>query len=134
MTPSYITKSATSLLLYSLVADLNVNVSGFTFTPTTSSLSHYTNVGRISNKPRISSTFLKDTQSSKEEILEEANEALASVGWSRPMEDAEMTSDDPFVQRIDAQIQQDFGVGLDELLNPAKVSFMQRIFLCLFEK
>ena len=71
--------------------------------------------------------------SSKNEILEDANEALASVGWSRPLDDGEMTSEDPFVKRIDAEIQKDFGVGLDELLNPAKVRFcFLSFFLYLF--
>lgn len=37
-----------------------------------------------------------------------------------------MTSDDPFVQRIDAGIREDFGVGLDDLLNPAKVVNLER--------
>jgi len=72
--------------------------------------------------PSLSSTRLQE-RNIKEEILEEANDALASVGWSqpKPMEDGEMTSEDPFVKRIDAEIRNDFGVGLDELLNPAKV-------------
>jgi hypothetical protein len=60
------------------------------------------------------------------DIRDEANEALASVGWARPMDDGEMTSDDPFVRRIDAEIQKDFGVSLDELLNPAKVVNLER--------
>ena len=87
-------------------------VNGFTFAPPSTRLT-YVDISRRT-------TFLKETNS-KEEILEEANEALASVGWSRPLDDGEMTSDDPFVKRIDAQIQEDFGVTLDELLNPAKV-------------
>jgi hypothetical protein len=33
-----------------------------------------------------------------------------------------MTSDDPFVQQIDESIMKEMGVGLDQLLNPAKVS------------
>lgn len=73
--------------------------------------------------------FLKESNSGtdkKEAIIEEANEALASVGWSSPMDDGEMTSDDPFVKRIDAQIQEDIGVSLDELLNPAKVVNLER--------
>ena len=32
-----------------------------------------------------------------------------------------MTSEDPFVQQIDASVRGEMGVGLDELLNPAKV-------------
>lgn len=43
-----------------------------------------------------------------------------------PMEDGEMTSDDPFVKQIDESIQKEMGVGLDELLNPAKVVNLER--------
>jgi hypothetical protein len=60
------------------------------------------------------------------EVQEEAKAALESVGWARPVEDGEMTSDDPFVQQINAGIQADFGVGLDDLLNPAKVVNLER--------
>ncbi len=60
----------------------------------------------------------------KEEILNEASEALTSVGWSAPMAGDELTSDDPFVQKINAQIQEESGVNLDELLNPAKVGWL----------
>jgi len=35
-------------------------------------------------------------------------------------------SDDPFVQSIDAGIREDVGVGLDDLLNPAKVVNLER--------
>merc|ERR1712183_1058852 len=37
-----------------------------------------------------------------------------------------MTSDDPFVKSIDEGIRKDFGVGLDDLLNPAKVVNLER--------
>ena len=60
----------------------------------------------------------------QEEVSGQVSDALNSVGWSAPMTEDELTSADPFVQRIDAQIQQESGVGLDELLNPAKVSFL----------
>jgi hypothetical protein len=60
------------------------------------------------------------------EVQQEAKEALQSVGWARPLDDGEMTSEDPFVQQIDAGIQRDFGVGLDDLLNPAKVVNLER--------
>ena len=56
-----------------------------------------------------------------DDVQQEAKAALESVGWARPVDDGEMTSEDPFVQQIDAGIQRDFGVGLDDLLNPAKV-------------
>lgn len=62
--------------------------------------------------------------------LAEANDALASVGWAAaapPSNDAgELTSEDPFVQRIDASVRGEVGVGLDELLNPAKVVNLER--------
>ena len=56
--------------------------------------------------------------------MADATDALNSVGWSgvAPMQgDGEMTSDDPFVKQIDESIRGEMGVGLDELLNPAKV-------------
>ena len=61
----------------------------------------------------------------KAEVLEEAEEALQSVGWSVPGE-GELSSDDPFVQAIDQGIRRDVGVPLDELLNPAKVVNLER--------
>jgi len=110
-------KTSSTFIICSLATTA---VNGFTFTPLSTRVAGV----QISRK----STFLKETNS-KEDILEEANEALASVGWSRPLDNDEMTSDDPFVKRIDAQIQEDFGVNLDELLNPAKVR-QNRIKLC----
>jgi hypothetical protein len=58
-------------------------------------------------------------------VQSEAQDALTNVGWSMPA-DGDLTSDDPFVQAIDAGIQRDFGVPLDELLNPAKVVNLER--------
>ena len=64
--------------------------------------------------------------------LAEANDALKSVGWGgmalmsdgeKKDDEAALTSDDPFVKRIDASIREETGVGLEELLNPAKVCF-----------
>lgn len=62
----------------------------------------------------------------KNAVLEEANDALYNVGWAPIREEGELTSTDPFVQEIDAGIQRDFGVPLDELLNPAKVVNLER--------
>lgn len=64
-----------------------------------------------------------------DEIQQEAREVLEKVGWASPMDDGEMTSEDPFVKQIDAGIQADYGFGLDDLLNPAKVcvSFGRKI-------
>jgi len=77
-----------------------------------------------SNKDRISSVFSESVQS-------EAREVLEKVGWAGVAPDLEnseqpMTSNDPFVQNIDAGIRKDFGVGLDDLLNPAKVVNLER--------
>ena len=58
------------------------------------------------------------------EILDEASDALTSVGWSAPMLEEALTSDDPFVKRINEEIQKESGVNLDELLNPAKVRLL----------
>jgi hypothetical protein len=64
-----------------------------------------------------------------ESIQLEAKNALEGVGWASPtslIEDGELTSNDPFVQQIDASIREDYGVGLDDLLNPAKVVNLER--------
>lgn len=63
-----------------------------------------------------------------DEIQQEAKDALESVGWASPapLDDGELTSEDPFVQEINAGIERDFGVGLDDLLNPAKVVNLER--------
>mmetsp|Transcript_11202 Transcript_11202/g.16885 ORF Transcript_11202/g.16885 Transcript_11202/m.16885 type:complete len:390 (-) Transcript_11202:39-1208(-) len=61
--------------------------------------------------------------------LQEANDALTSVGWAgvAPMQgEGEMTSEDPFVKQIDESIMAEMGVGLDQLLNPAKVVNLER--------
>jgi hypothetical protein len=60
------------------------------------------------------------------QVQDEAKAALESVGWARPVDDGEMTSDDLFVQQINAGIRADFGVDLDDLLNPAKVVNLER--------
>ena len=93
-------------------------------------------VASSSNSPRYMSspkttaeettTTTSSTSTRQQEVMEEASDALASVGWAPPREDGEMTSDDPFVRDIDAGIQRDMGVGLDELLNPAKVVNLER--------
>ena len=75
---------------------------------------------------RASTETENELEESRKETLQEASDALASVGWSSPLGDAELTSDDPFVQRIDAEIRRDVGVSLDELLNPAKVVNLER--------
>lgn len=80
-------------------------------------------VEEVSEKKR-SSVF-------SESVQEEAREVLEKVGWggvAPDLNDPEqpMTSDDPFVKNIDAGIRRDFGVGLDDLLNPAKVVNLER--------
>jgi hypothetical protein len=69
---------------------------------------------------------MSPTRGKQQEIMDEASDALMSVGWSAPMTEEELTSDDPFVKRINEQIQQESGVNLDELLNPAKVVNLER--------
>jgi hypothetical protein len=71
------------------------------------------------------STATKSRDNSQE-LFDEASDALQSVGWSAPMTQEELTSDDPFVKRINDQIQEEFGVPLEELLNPAKVVNLER--------
>jgi hypothetical protein len=61
----------------------------------------------------------------KSQVQIETESALSNVGWMIP-EEGDLTSDDPFVKAIDAGIQRDFGVSLDELLNPAKVVNLER--------
>jgi hypothetical protein len=46
-------------------------------------------------------------------------------------DEGQLTEDDPFVQEIDAGIQRDVGVKLDELLNPAKVVNLERDLVSL---
>jgi hypothetical protein len=60
------------------------------------------------------------------EIRRDAAAALSNVGWSAPADDGSLTADDPFVRSIDRGIQRDFGVGLEDLLNPAKVVNLER--------
>ena len=69
----------------------------------------------------ITSDATTDTMETQPEFMAEASDALKSVGWSAPMASEELTENDPFVQRINAQIQSESGVELGELLNPAKV-------------
>lgn len=66
-----------------------------------------------------------------DEVQQEAREVLEKVGWASPMElEGELTSDDPFVKQINEGIQRDFGVDLDDLLNPAKVIEMLSFGVC----
>jgi len=84
------------------------------------------------NSNNESSKDVSKTATTTSSILEEANDALTNVGWSirtpTPInEDGEaMTSDDPFVKYINEGIQKDFGVELNDLLNPAKVVNLER--------
>jgi hypothetical protein len=72
--------------------------------------------------PKTKTTEDKSSGIFSDEIQQEAQEVLQKVGWASPVGgDGEMTSEDPFVQQIDDGIRRDFGVGLDDLLNPAKV-------------
>ena len=77
---------------------------------------------RIYSQQTDEETTTPAARGRSEEIMDDASDALTSVGWSAPMVDEELTSDDPFVKRINEQIRIESGVDLDELLNPAKVS------------
>ena len=75
--------------------------------------------------PSTTTSAPTSTQLFDSSTLQEANDALTSVGWAgvAPMQgEGEMTSEDPFVKLIDQSVQEEMGVGLDQLLNPAKVS------------
>ena len=113
-----------------LVALSAVSVSGFSpIQPHTVSRLYQQQSAAVSTRRFLSSPKTDEetaTKTTRNEVLDDANDALASVGWAPPREDGEMTSDDPFVQGIDAGIQRDMGVGLDELLNPAKVVNLER--------
>lgn len=85
------------------------------FTPHRPLVSRKLNVRSFSADPEEKTGVFTD------EIQQEAREVLEKVGWASPMDDGEMTSEDPFVKQIDAGIQADYGFGLDDLLNPAKV-------------
>lgn len=84
----------------------------------------------ITGSPHIyriaQSRLFLETEDRKTEIEEEAAKALASVGWAPPTNDEDLTSDDPFVKRINDEIMRDMGVELDELLNPATVVNLER--------
>jgi hypothetical protein len=69
-----------------------------------------------------------------ETTIAEATDALSSVGWSSPVnvsppadDMTALTSDDPFVRMIDMSVRnENGGIGLDGLLNPAKVVNLER--------
>jgi hypothetical protein len=83
--------------------------------------------------PSSSSTVVAPApgKAAQNQVIVDAESALANVGWMSLPEDGELSSDDPFVQEIDAGIQRDFGVKLDELLNPAKVVNLERDLVSL---
>jgi len=118
-----------SLSLLSALA-ATASVSGFSSLPTGTATftrqSSRNNYRFLSALKATDNSEKQESGSGGQAILDEANDALANVGWAPPREDGEMTSDDPFVQEINAGIQRDFGVDLDELLNPAKVVNLER--------
>lgn len=88
--------------------------------------------GRLNGAQPKQSEVATEQQQTREEQLQEATDKLASVGWALPYDnESALTSNDPFVQRIDAEIRRDVGVSLDELLNPAKVVNLERDLLKL---
>lgn len=113
---------------------------GITSTPTDTGTAQQRNLHRLlsgsgNSDEQIPSTTVDDESttttsptpiSQSQAVIDEASDALQSVGWSAPMTDDELTSDDPFVKRIESQIYEESGVGLDQLLNPAKVVNLER--------
>mmetsp|Transcript_37192 Transcript_37192/g.57125 ORF Transcript_37192/g.57125 Transcript_37192/m.57125 type:complete len:357 (+) Transcript_37192:117-1187(+) len=110
-----------------LIVSIFLWTSSNAFVPSTSRITRRSNIiinTRIYSQEPPSSP---GEYSKQQAVLDEASDALKSVGWAQPLEgDEEMTSDDPFVKTIDASIQNDFGVSLDDLLNPAKVVNLER--------
>jgi len=94
--------------------------------PRHSRIRHCSNLKRLALSDDNNKEAERAQSNAVTKVLDEANEALTNVGWSVAppplMEEGELTSDDPFVQQIDEGIRNDFGVGLNDLLNPAKVN------------
>mmetsp|Transcript_22837 Transcript_22837/g.49409 ORF Transcript_22837/g.49409 Transcript_22837/m.49409 type:complete len:350 (+) Transcript_22837:126-1175(+) len=136
MTLPSIGSASTTAALLLLIAQCHA----FTTSSTSSLLaSSSTASSRIINNNRLTLFASQDDQDTTTKTnnqlfdsstLAEANDALASVGWggvAPNMEgDGELTSEDPFVKQIDESIRGEMGVGLDELLNPAKVVNLER--------
>ena len=80
-----------------------------------------TSTNRPLTRRRMAGNENDNNNGFRQAVMDDAKDALQSVGWSKPSNDGELTSEDPFVQAIDAAILAEMGVGLDELLNPAKV-------------
>eukprot|EP00560_Eucampia_antarctica_P007714 CAMPEP_0197827048 /NCGR_PEP_ID=MMETSP1437-20131217/3924_1 /TAXON_ID=49252 ORGANISM="Eucampia antarctica, Strain CCMP1452" /NCGR_SAMPLE_ID=MMETSP1437 /ASSEMBLY_ACC=CAM_ASM_001096 /LENGTH=345 /DNA_ID=CAMNT_0043427761 /DNA_START=88 /DNA_END=1125 /DNA_ORIENTATION=- len=131
--------SITSAALVAFAALANYT-DAFSVSPLSSSALRQSSVRLLEKKdsePLFFATDVVDKEEKKDsvipadisrqrEVLDEAGDALRSVGWAAPLASEEMTSADPFVQRINAQIQKESGVDLDELLNPAKVVNLER--------
>eukprot|EP00526_Cylindrotheca_closterium_P017082 CAMPEP_0113620300 /NCGR_PEP_ID=MMETSP0017_2-20120614/10339_1 /TAXON_ID=2856 /ORGANISM="Cylindrotheca closterium" /LENGTH=317 /DNA_ID=CAMNT_0000529951 /DNA_START=14 /DNA_END=967 /DNA_ORIENTATION=- /assembly_acc=CAM_ASM_000147 len=98
----------------------------FTIAATDGFVPHRPLVSRNLNIRGLSADAEEKSGVFADEVQQEAKEVLEKVGWASPMDDGEMTSDDPFVKQIDAGIQADYGFGLDDLLNPAKVVNLER--------
>lgn len=120
------------LLVWAVVLSFNTTLLVLSFQPS-STIKSNSRRGRTSTTQRsncfIPPLFLSSNKQEEDTqvlIAEEAEEALRSVGWSMPASEGELTSQDPFVQAIDQGIQQDVGVTLEELLNPAKVVNLER--------
>jgi len=102
------------------------------FTQTSVPLTRQTRITRLyerSDNERSDSpldSFARPTAVTKqEEIMAETTDALLKSGWITSDQE-ELTSDDPFVKKLNAQIQSESGVDLDMLLNPAKVVNLER--------
>ena len=89
--------------------------------------------GRRSNTTPVYSTQPTEPTTSAGQLfdsstLAEANDALLT-GVAPMQGEGEMTSEYPFVQQIDASVRGEMGVGLDELLNPAKVCIVMVVLV-----
>jgi hypothetical protein len=105
-------------------------------TSSTTTLRNDDDDASLSSVSSVSSVSSSSVPNTKDEALA----AVAAVGWSIPgtrgdngrniLEEEEdssaLTSNDPFVQAIDASIQLEMGVSLEDLLNPAKVVNLER--------
>ena len=122
--------SSAVLLILLLTANSNTPAANG-FSPSTSAptrravLVH--RIGGVPPAAAASATrlYVDNQPNQQQQQPSDAETALANVGWSMPAEGA-LNSDDPFVRAINAGIQRDVGVALEDLLNPAKVVNLER--------
>lgn len=121
-----------TLLTVLIVSLLETTSHAFSLAPSLAATKWTTTLASRNAKTKFFAGTEEKSGIFSEDIQQEAREVLEKVGWARPMQgEGEMTSDDPFVQQINAGIQRDFGVDLDDLLNPAKVRELLLLVHCL---